>query len=159
MTTETVSTRALIEQFLSYRRIAIAGVSRDANDFSRKVFDEFRSRGYNVVPVNPTADTIRGVPCVASVSDVRPLVKAVLIMTPPMIARQVLNDCAYAGVELVWLHKGIGAGAVSQEAIEFCQDRGIAVIPGLCPFLFFDHMGFIHDAHVVVKKLAGSYPN
>lgn len=159
MTVKATSTRELIEQFLANKRIAIAGVSRDANDFSRKVFDEFRSRGYNVVPVNPAADTIRGVPCVANVSDIRPPVKAVLIMTPPRVARQILNDCAYAGVELVWLHKGIGPGAVSEDALVFCADRGINVIAGCCPFMFFDHAGFIHDVHGFVAKVAGSYPN
>ncbi len=159
MSVITASTRELIEKFFAYKRIAIAGVSRDANDFSRKVFEEFRSRGYTVVPVNPAAETIRGIPCYASVSDIRPPVKAVLIMTPPRIARDVLNDCADAGIELVWLHKGVGQGAVSQDAIVFCEDRGIGLIAGYCPFMFFNHAGFLHDAHRFFAKLRGSYPN
>jgi predicted CoA-binding protein len=159
MTQEAVTPHQLIEKFLGYKRIAIAGVSRDPKDFTRSMYEEFRSRGYTVVPVNPAAEGIAGVPCYPHVSDIRPPVKAVLVMTPAKIAPRVVDDCAYAGVEIVWLHQGVGAGAVSEEAIELCRDRGMNVIAGYCPFMFFNHPGFIHSAHGVFKKLNRSYPN
>ena len=45
--------RARIDDFLSRKRLALVGVSRNPQDFTRSMFREFRRRGYDVVPVNP----------------------------------------------------------------------------------------------------------
>jgi predicted CoA-binding protein len=47
-----MATRAAIDDFLGCRRLAVVGVSRDDEDFSRAVFRAFTGRGYEAVPVN-----------------------------------------------------------------------------------------------------------
>src|SRR5947209_5435536 len=42
-----------IEDFLRQKRIAMVGLSRESKDFSVMLFEEFRRRGYDMVPVNP----------------------------------------------------------------------------------------------------------
>jgi predicted CoA-binding protein len=42
------------QAFLTHRRMAVVGVSRDPYDFSRTVVAELTRCGYDVVPVNPT---------------------------------------------------------------------------------------------------------
>ena len=42
-----------IEDFLSQKRIAMIGVSRNPKDFSAALFEGLRKRGYEMVPVNP----------------------------------------------------------------------------------------------------------
>lgn len=54
------TTRTEINDFLSHRRIALVGVSRNPQDFSRAVFRELATRGYEVVPVNPLGGNNRG---------------------------------------------------------------------------------------------------
>ena len=106
-----------INDFLGQRRLALVGVSRDPKDFSRAVWRELRSRGYDVVPVNPGAGEIDGVPCAARLQDVSPPVDGALLLTSPAVSVRVVHDCAEAGVKRVWLHRGAGHGAVSDAAI------------------------------------------
>lgn len=153
-----MSTRSLIEDFLAVKRFAFVGVSGDPKDFSRILMREFIKRGYDPVPVNPNQAKIEGQPAYDSVKDIDPPIKAVLIMTGLESALNVLNDCKQAGVGLVWLYRSIGKGAMSSEAIEFCEQNNIGVIPGFCPFMFFPNTGFIHRLHAFFKKIKGSYP-
>lgn len=153
-----IATRATIKEFLNQKRIAIVGVSRDPKDFTRAVFDEFRKRGYAVVPVNPGVKEIDGLTCYARVPDITPTVNGVLIMTTPQVTDQIVRDCAEVGVKRVWMHKGEGLGAVSQSAIEYCQQNGISVIDGQCPFMFLPQTMLLHRMHGFAKRVTGSYP-
>jgi hypothetical protein len=59
---------------------------------------------------------------------------------------------------MVWMYRAGGKGAVSAEAVQFCVQRGIHVIPGECPFMFLPESGAIHRFHGWVRKMAGRYP-
>ena len=147
-----------IEDFLSQKRIAMAGVSRDPGSFSVKLFEEFCRRGYDVVPVNPNAEEVEGRRCFAHVQDVEPPVDAVLLMTSPDVTNTVVSDCAKAGVRRVWMYSAGGKGAVSGQAMQFCRDHGIEVIPGECPYMFLPNAGGVHRFHGMVRKITGRYP-
>jgi predicted CoA-binding protein len=148
-----------IHEFLRQKRLAIVGVSQKPQDFSRKLFREFQKRGYDVVPVNPAARDIEGQPCFASVRDVQPPVSAVLLMTNPATTEVVTRDCAEAGVLWVWMYRAGGTGgAVNIKAVQFCESKGITVIPGECPMMFLPDTAWFHRFHGWVKKIAGSYP-
>jgi len=148
-----------IREFLSFKRIAMVGVSQQPKDFSRTLFSELRKRGYEMVPVNPAAPEIEGQRCYAHVQEIQPPVDAVLLMTSPAVTGTVVRDCAEAGVRSVWMYRAGGKGAVSESAIGFCRENGIAVIPGECPFMFLADSAWFHRFHGWVKKIAGSYPN
>jgi uncharacterized protein len=147
-----------IRTFLATKRLAIAGVSRSPNDFSRLLFREFLRRGYDAVPVHPGVGEIEGRTCFARVQDIIPPVEAVLLMTSPVVTARVVRDCAEAGVKQVWMHRASGTGAVNGEAVDYCQSRGIDVIAGECPMMFFEHTGFIHRIHGLIRKIGGNYP-
>ena len=157
MPTERASLNA-IEDFLAQRRIAIAGISRDPASFSAKLFEEFCRRGYDVVPVNPGAAEIQGRRCFARVQDVQPPVEAVLLMTSPEVTNTVVNDCAEAGVHHVWMYSAGVKGSVSPQAVEFCRQHGIHVVPGQCPYMFFPNTSGVHRLHGFVRKITGRYP-
>jgi uncharacterized protein len=147
-----------IQDFLGQKRLAIVGVSRAPQDFSRVVFREFCQRGYDAVPVNPEAQEIDGQQCFADIKDVQPPVQSVLLMTSPSITDTVVRECAAAGVQRVWMHRGGGRGAVSADAVEFCKSQGMAVIPGECPLMFLPGGSWFHRMHGWVKKIYGAYP-
>jgi predicted CoA-binding protein len=153
-----MTARETIEDFLRQKRIAVAGVSRQPRDFTRALFAEFARRGYDVVPVNPSAAEIDGRRCYASIGAITPPVDGVLVMTPAHAAEQVVRDCAGAGVRRVWLYRGTGQGAASSAAVAFCRSRGIRVVAGECPFMFWADAGWFHRFHGFLRRLSGRYP-
>ncbi len=152
------TTRAEIDEFLARKRLAVIGVSRDSKEFSNSLFREFRQRGYNVIPVNPKAETVEGERCYKRVQDIEPHVEAALLLTAPAKTEEVVHDCAQAGVQYVWFY---GVGERSEEnaqAIKFCRERGMKVIPGFCPMMYLHGTGFGHQAHGFVSRIIGQVP-
>lgn len=147
-----------IEDFLAQKRIAMAGISRDPANFSVKLFEELCRRGYDVVPVNPNAEQVQGRRCFARLQDIQPPVEAALLMTSPEATEAVVNDCAEAGIRRVWMYRAGGKGAVSRQAVQFCRERGIQVVPGQCPFMFLPDTAAFHRFHGFVHKITGRYP-
>lgn len=148
----------LIEDFLAQKRIAIVGMSREAKSMSEMVFKELSKRGYDVVPVNPKAQEVMGRKCFARVQDIQPAVDGVLLMTSPAATESVVRDCAECGIKRVWMHRGVGQGAVSEKAIEVCRERGIRVVAGECPLMFLPQRDGIHSLHGFIRKVTGRYP-
>ena len=147
-----------IREFLGRRRLAMVGVSRNPKDFTRSLFREFVTRGYEVVPVHPGIEEIEGHRCYARIQEIAPPVEAVLVLTPPAVTYEIAHDCVEAGVAELWMYRATGAGAVSREAIAYCEANGIRVIPGECPFMFFPQTGFPHRVHGLVRRITGRYP-
>src|SRR5512144_1596311 len=103
-----MGTLDLIQEFLSQKRMAIVGVSRDPNTFSQKLFLEFVKRGYDVVPVNPKAVRIAGRLCYENVCDICPPIESVLLLVRPYMTAWVARSCVRAGIKRVWMHRGEG---------------------------------------------------
>jgi uncharacterized protein len=147
-----------VEDFLDQKRIAFVGVSRDAKDFSRTLFRDLRQQGYTVIPVNPQMTDVEGSRCFARVQDVTPAVDGALIMTPAAKSEELVRDCAQAGITRVWLHRGTGAGSVSPAAVDLCEQFGIRVVAGYCPYMFLPQTPFFHRIHGFLMKVTGAYP-
>jgi predicted CoA-binding protein len=135
------SRKADIDQFFSSERIAVAGVSREPQHFSRAVFRAMVDRGMHLIPVHPDADAIEGLRAYRQVSEIPDKVDAVLVMTPPHLSFAVAKNAVDAGVRRVWLYRDC------PEAEAYCREKGAAIIADECPFMFLDHAGFIHDFH------------
>lgn len=153
-----MTSRQAIDDFLARKRLAIVGVSRNPRDFTRSLFSEFRRRGYDVVPVSPQATEVDGLACFARVQDIAPPVDGALLLTSPAVSERVVRDCAEAGVQRIWMYRAGGAGAVSPGAIAFCEAKGMSVVGGECPYMFFPHTGGVHWFHGFLRRLFGRYP-
>ena len=147
-----------IENFLAQKRIAMVGISRKRPDIGASLFEKFTQLGYDVIPVNPNSTELMGRPCFARLQDVHPAPDAVLLLTAPAVTNSVVHDCSEAGIKRVWMYRGGSQGAVSEEAIEFCQANGIEVVPGECPFMFLKPVNGIHWCHRFISKITGHYP-
>ena len=66
-----------------------------------------------------------------------------LAMTSPAVTDQVVEDCAKLRIPRVWMYRAGGEG----RSVEFCEEQGIAVAPGECPYMFFPESGWIHRFH------------
>lgn len=143
------------EAFLSEKRLAVVGASDDPRNFGRSVYEELRTRGYDVAAVNRNATTVLGDVCYPSLASVPGPLDGVIVMVGRARAAAVVEECIEAGVPRVWLFKGIGKGAVSDAAVELCQTHGISVVAGACPFMFLAPVTGIHRFHRAVKRLSG----
>ena len=128
--------REAAEEFLAQKRIAVAGVSRDGKQPANLIYRRLRDTGHETYAVNPTAGKVEGDPCFASVRDVPAELDGVVIVTPPEATKGVMVDCHAAHVPRAWIHRGLGPGSSSDEAVEYGRAHGIEVIPGGCPNMF-----------------------
>jgi predicted CoA-binding protein len=153
-----MTSRKNIEEFLALKRLAVVGVSSNPKEFSRSLFRELQTRGYQLVPVHPQAAEIEGVPAVAHIRDASPPVDGALLLTNPSVTDEVVRECCDAGVRKVWMYRASGAGAVSRDAVEFCTKENMSVVEGECPFMFLPDSGFPHNVHAFCRKLIGRFP-
>lgn len=150
--------RGAAEEFLSHRRIAVAGVARDGASAANYVFRRLRECGYEVFPVNPNAAEVEGARCYASVREIPGGVDGVVIGTAPRAAAGVVRDCVAAGVPRIWFHRSFGAGSVSEDAVELARRERLAVIPGACPLMFLDPVDVPHRCIRWVLGATGKLP-
>jgi predicted CoA-binding protein len=133
-----------IAAFLRLRTLAVAGVSRDANQPANHVFRKLRAAGYTVHAVNPAAAEVEGVPCHPDLAHAGPGIEGVVIATPPAAALAIVRECAAAGVRHVWFHRSIGQGSVSDEAVRACASLGLTPIVGGCPMMYCEPVDLAH---------------
>jgi predicted CoA-binding protein len=123
--------------FLASRRVAVTGVSRTPKTHgANNVYRRLRERGYQVFAVNPNTDQVEGARCYHDLKSIPGGVEAVVIGTRPGIAEDTMRECAELGITRVWMHRGPGAGSVSDAATSYGRAHGITVIDGGCPLMF-----------------------
>ncbi len=131
-----------IADFLAGDLFAVAGASTDRDKYGNKVLRAYQQKGYDVVPLNPKADSVEGVKAVASLHDIGRPVHGLSIVTPPAVTEKVVADAIELGIQHIWMQPG----AESESAIAAAQQAGINVIhSGPCILVV---MGF-HDQHSV----------
>ena len=146
-------------EFLAKKRIAVTGVSREPETHgSNVVYRRLRDRGYEVFAVNPNADETEGDRCYHALREIPGGVDAVVIATRPEIGEETMRECAELGIKHVWMHRGPGAGSVSEAAIDYGNAHGISVIDGGCPCMFGPTADFGHKVMRAVFTLSGNVP-
>ena len=145
--------------FLGHKRIAVTGVSRSpGNHGGNVVYNRLRDRGYEVFAVNPNADEVEGDPAYDDLRSIPGGVEAVVIATRPEHAEATMRECVELGIEHAWMHRGPGAGSVSEPAAAFGRAHGISVIDGGCPCMFTPTADPGHKAMKFLFTLNGHVP-
>jgi predicted CoA-binding protein len=146
-------------EFLSHKRIAVTGVSREGTTHGANVvYQRLRQRGYQVFAINPNAKEVEGDPTFPDLRSVPGGVEAVVIATRPERAESTMRECAELGVRYVWMHRSIGKGSVSETATTYGREHGIHVIDGGCPLMFDPVADTAHKAMKFVFTLTGKVP-
>jgi uncharacterized protein len=128
---------ASVAAFLAGKRIAVAGVSREAKGHvGNAIFRKFVAAGYETFPVNPNATEVEGVKWYPAVGAIPGDIDGVVVATTPEMAAPVVRQCADKGVRRIWFHHAFGPGSVSDEAIAAAKAAGIATIASGCPMMF-----------------------
>jgi predicted CoA-binding protein len=145
-----------VDDFLSQKRIAFAGVSRTPKaKVGNAIYQRFKEAGYTVYPINPNAEIIEGDKCYKDLAAVPEKIDAVLITTNPAAAYEVVKQCVANGVKRVWFHHGMGNGSYNKEAAQFGEENGLTVIHNGCPMMFIKNADPFHRFMGFLKKMFG----
>ena len=150
--------REAVEDFLAQKRIAVAGVSRSGGHPANSVYRKLRNAGYQVFPTNPNAKEVEGDTCYPDLTSIPNGVDGVVIATPPRVTERIVRECAETGISRVWMHRSFGEGSVSKEAVSFCRENNITVIPGGCPMMFCDPVDIGHKCMRWFLGMTGRLP-
>jgi predicted CoA-binding protein len=147
-----------VDDFLSQKRLAVAGVSRSGNEAANGIFRKLRDAGYEVYPTNPKAEEVEGVPCYPDLKSIPEGIDGVVVATHPDMTEQVVRESVEIGVTRLWLHRSFGQGSVSDAAVELARENNITIIPGGCPMMFVEPVDIGHKCIRWFTGLTGSLP-
>jgi uncharacterized protein len=148
------ASRKAIELFLSSKKIAIAGVSRNPKKFGYTVFKELSQKGFDVYPINPNTNSLGGTPCFQSVSALPSNVKNLLIVTPKNQTTGLIREAVSNGISGIWIQQM----SETPEAIQFAQENNVNLISKQCILMWAEPVKSFHRFHRNLKKLFGLLP-
>ncbi|MGP8068790.1 MAG: CoA-binding protein [Candidatus Bathyarchaeia archaeon] len=105
-----------VKAILELRNVAVVGISRDPAKPAHFVPKYLREHGYNIIPVNPSAQEILGLRCYASLLEVREPIDIVDVFRPSEDVPPVVEAALKRGVKVVWLQEGIHNAKAEGEA-------------------------------------------
>jgi predicted CoA-binding protein len=147
-------TQKAIESFFASKKIAIAGVSRDSKKFGYSVFTTLSERGYDIYPINPNTQSLWGTPCFATVLDLPPDVKNLVVLTPKNETEKVVRDAVKKGISSIWIQQM----SDTPEAIKLAESNNIQLISKECILMWANPVTSIHKFHKTIKKIFGLLP-
>jgi uncharacterized protein len=146
-------------EFLTAKRVAVTGVSRNAKGHgSNVVYQRLRQRGYEVFAVNPNAETVEGDTAYPDLKSIPGGVGAVVMGTRADTADATMRECAELGIRQVWMHRSFGGGSVSPSATAYGREQGITVIDGGCPLMFDPTADGAHKCMKFFLSMSGAVP-
>jgi uncharacterized protein len=124
-----------IRKMYNFKNIAVVGMSRDPVKAAHFVPKYMIERGYNIIPVNPSANEILGKRTYAKVSDIKPQVDIIDVFRPSENVYSVVEDSVKKpSVKVIWLQEGIH----NAEAEKMALDNKINVVFNRC--IMAEHM-------------------
>ena len=117
-----------IKKLYELKNIAVVGMSKNPEKAAHYVSKYLSEKGYNIIPVNPTADEILGKKCYSELSDIPDQVDIVDVFRPSEQVIPVVNEAIKLKPKVIWLQEGIH----NVEAESLAQKAGIEVIFNRC---------------------------
>ena len=86
--------------------IALIGASNDKHKYGNKIYRDLRSKGYNVIPINPKEETIEGDKAYTSIEQMDKLPDIANFVVSPHIAIKIAKHIANLGIKHLWFQPG-----------------------------------------------------
>jgi predicted CoA-binding protein len=116
------------ETILSYKNIAVVGISDNPERPSYDVASFLEEHGYNIIPVNPTLTEWKGKKCYPDLKSIPVKVDVVDIFRRPEAVPPVVDEAIEIKAKAVWMQLGI----VNEEAAAKARAAGIEVVMDKC---------------------------
>jgi predicted CoA-binding protein len=124
-----VETDPEVREILDYKTVAVVGCSSTPGKDAHEIPKYLQAQGYDIIPVNPTADEVLGRPAYDSLSEVEEEIDIVDVFRPsPEVAGIVDEALARDDVEVIWLQLGIH----DDEAVARAEAAGRRVVQDRC---------------------------
>ena len=108
--------------------VAIVGASRDPERPSNIVARYLSEHGYNIIPVNPEAETVLGKTSYPDLISVPEKIEVANIFRDPEEVKPIVLEAINIGVEVVWMQEGV----INEEAAAMARDAGLLVVMNKC---------------------------
>jgi predicted CoA-binding protein len=128
----------VIRSVLESRRTwAVVGCSPDPARDSHRIARMLQSRGYKVVPVNPSCDELLGVRCYPTLGDIPGPVEVVDIFRRSSEAGAHVDEAIAVGASAVWMQLGV----IDEAAASRARAAGLDVVMDRCPAIELPRLG------------------
>lgn len=122
-----------IEDILrSVRTIAVVGCSRHEGKDAHTVPEFMKDMGYNIIPVNPNADEVFGLPALDNLIEAYRNtgvdIELVNVFRPSEELEQIVEETLVLDPDVLWTQLGI----VDEAALSRAEERDIRVVSDRC---------------------------
>lgn len=117
-----------IRDILSLKKVVVIGMSKHSSKAAHYVPKYLSDNGYDIIPVNPTAEEILGKKCYDSVSKIDGEIDIVDIFRPSDQVLPFVQEAIKKKPKVIWLQEGIH----NSEAEELARKEGIKVVYNRC---------------------------
>ena len=117
-----------IKDIFVLKKIAVIGMSRHPIKAAHFVPKYLSEQGYDITPVNPTANEILGKKCYPDISSVQDPIDIVDIFRPSEQVLPVVRNAIKKKPKVIWLQEGIH----NEEAENLAREHGIDIVFNRC---------------------------
>ncbi len=117
-----------IRDILSLKKVVVIGMSKHSSKAAHYVPKYLSDNGYDITPVNPTAEEILAKKCYDSVSKIDGEIEIVDIFRPSDQVLPFVQEAIKKKPKVIWLQEGIH----NSEAEELARKEGIKVVYNRC---------------------------
>ena len=117
-----------IKDILEMKNVVVVGMSKHKEKAAHFVPKYLHNNGFNITPVNPTANEILNKKCFKKISDVFDKFDTVDIFRPSDQVLPIVKEAIKKKPKVIWLQEGIH----NQEAEQLARDAGIDVVFNRC---------------------------
>ncbi len=117
-----------IKDILEMKNVVVVGMSKHKEKAAHFVPKYLHNNGFNITPVNPTANEILNKKCFKEISDVFDKFDIVDIFRPSDQVLPIVKEAIKKKPKVIWLQEGIH----NQEAEQLARDAGIDVVFNRC---------------------------
>jgi len=117
-----------IKEIFSLKNVTVVGMSKNEGKAAHYVPKYLSENGFNITPVNPTADKILDKKCYPSVVDVEDSIDIVDVFRPSDQVLPIVKEAIKKKPKVIWLQEGIH----NVEAEELARKEGIRVVFNRC---------------------------
>ena len=117
-----------IKDIFTLKKIAVIGMSRHPIKAAHFVPKYLSEQGFDITPVNPTANEILGKKCYPDISSVQDPIDIVDIFRPSEQVLPVVQNAIKKKPKVIWLQDGIH----NEEAENLAKEHGIDIVFNRC---------------------------
>ncbi|WP_332693466.1 CoA-binding protein [Halalkalibacter lacteus] len=128
MTIQYPSNEEIKQLLQESKRIAVVGLSPNPERTSYMVSEAMQNAGYEIIPVNPSADEVLGVKAVGSLKEIEGEIDIVNVFRRSEFLPEVAQETIEVGAKSFWAQLGLE----NEEAYEMLTEKRIKTVMNRC---------------------------